>query len=110
MTEKAMIRVSIEDESPNSWPADIDKIIERLTELKSRVKLKPGERLDLEFVKDYYYPYDHNPSPMFVLYHVRLETDEEAATRIAAWTEQTQRQAEFELKEFQRLSAKFNAT
>lgn len=110
MTEKAMIRVSIEEESPNSWPADIDKIIERLTELKNSVELKPGERLDLEFIKEFYYPYDHDSRPMFVLYHTRLETDEEAALRIAAWTEQTQRQAAYELKEFQRLSAKFNAT
>lgn len=110
MTEKKMIRVSIEEESPGSWPADIDEIIERLTELKSRVELKPGERLDLEFVKEFYYPYDHDPSPMFILYHTRLETDKETAARALFEAEAEQRRAAYELKEFQRLSEKFKST
>lgn len=110
MTEKKMIRVSIEEESPGCWPEDIDKIIERLTELKSRVELKPGERLDLEYNAYFCYPYDQHTSPMFILYHTRLENDAEFADRTAREHMQQQERNARERAEFQRLSAKFKST
>ena len=107
MTEKKMIRVSIDEESPGSWSEDIDKIIERLTELKTSVELKPGEQLNLVFDKEFYYPYDHDPSPMFVLYHTRLENDAEFQDRTAREQQQQQEREARERAEFERLREKF---
>jgi len=107
MTQRKMVRELVKEESPGCWPDDINQIIKRLEELKSIRKLQPSETLSLEFDEYFHYAYDSHSTPMFLLYHTRLENDAEFQDRTAREQQQQQEREARERAEFERLSKKF---
>lgn len=78
MTPKK-IRVEEDTVMPYQFEGKVTKAIEFLQSLVDRY----GETIEFDWHPNYYFPYDHDPTPLFMLMTVRLETPEEVSTRLA---------------------------
>jgi hypothetical protein len=91
--------------SAYNFEGTIPEVIERLkAELK---QYGPTARFDWR--PNFYYDYDNNPSPTFVIVREELETDAEYESRMKKEAELAAKTAERERKEFERLKAKFGS-
>lgn len=92
-----------EEISPYDWDTTLKRVREQIDNLIEQY----GEDARLDWDEHYRYPYDDHTSPRYTVVIDRFETDEEMAEREAKEDAQRKQQEARELKEYERLQAKF---
>ena len=95
--------------SPYTLDGDLDETIQRLIEERAAYsqRLTGNARLRLDWDPNFYYDYDQNPSPRFLLKLDREENDDEFNARILKEAQYRQEQERREREEYLRLQEKF---
>lgn len=101
---KRIVKRELRIFSPYDFDGNLGDI---LSEIQDLVDLY-GKDVRLDFEPDFYYPYESSPSPRFVIYGNREETDAEYATRLDREATEKARQDARDLAEFNRLKSKFS--
>ncbi len=101
--KKKIIQVTVEEFSGYDFDVKASDVIEKMNLLIQQY----GPDVRLDYDRDYHYPYDSSPTPMYFVKIQRLETDDEWKKRITEYEFLLKQTEQQEREQLAKLKSKF---